>query len=48
MKRISLIANSSLQYYKFETEINLDFGKNNKIYFHEPFDTLSLNFILIH
>lgn len=46
MKRISLIANSSLQYYKFETEINLDFGKNNKIYFHEPFDTLSLNFIL--
>ena len=33
MKRISLIANSSLQYYKFETEINLDFGKNNKIYF---------------
>lgn len=46
MKRISLIANSSLQYYKFETEINLDFGRNNKIYFHEPFDTLSLNFIL--
>lgn len=46
MKRISLIANSSLQYYKFETEINLDFGKNNKIYYHEPFDTLSFNFIL--
>lgn len=46
MKRISLIANSSLQYYKFESEIDLNFGKANKFYFHEPFDVLSLGFIL--
>jgi hypothetical protein len=38
MKRISLISNSSIQYYKFEAEVNLDFGKSNKVYFHQPYD----------
>jgi hypothetical protein len=46
MKRISLISNSSIQYYKFDSEINLDFSKNNKIYFHQPFDTNILDFTL--
>lgn len=46
MKRISLISNSSIQYHKFETEINLDFAKNNKIYFHQPFDSNILDFTL--
>ena len=46
MKRISLISNSSIQYYKFESEINLDFAKINKIYFHQPFDTNILDFTL--
>ena len=32
---ISLISNSSIQYHKFEVDINLNF--NNKLYFHEPF-----------
>jgi hypothetical protein len=36
MKRISLISNSSIQYYKYEAEINIDFGKTNKVYFHQP------------
>lgn len=45
MKRISLIANSSIQYYKFSEEINLDFGKNTKLYFHQPFDNNLLDFI---
>lgn len=35
MKRISLISNSSIQYHKFEADINLNF--NYKLYFHEPF-----------
>lgn len=39
MKRISLISNSSIQYHKFEAEINLDFAKSNKVYFHQPFDS---------
>ncbi len=43
---ISLIANSSLQYYKFETEIKLDFGRDNTVYFHEPLDSVSRSFIL--
>ena len=34
-KIISLISNSSIQYHKFEADINLNF--NNKLYFHEPF-----------
>jgi hypothetical protein len=38
MKRISLISNSSIQYYKFEAEVNLDFGKTHKVYFHQPYD----------
>ncbi|MFC6269434.1 virulence factor SrfB [Frigoriflavimonas asaccharolytica] len=46
MKRISLIANSSIQYHKFDAEIDLDFGKNNKVYYHEPYDSNSYNFIL--
>lgn len=46
MKRISLISNSSIQYYKFEAEINLDFSKSNKIYFHQPFDSNILDFTL--
>ena len=46
MKRISLISNSSIQYYKFVSEINLDYSKSNKIYFHQPFDTNILDFTL--
>jgi len=44
MKRISLISNTSIQYYRFESEINLDFGKSNKIYFQENLDTKLLKF----
>ncbi len=29
MKRINLISNSSIQYYKFDAEINLEFSKKN-------------------
>jgi hypothetical protein len=46
MKRISLISNSSIQYYKFDSEINLDYSKSNKIYFHQPFDSNILDFTL--
>jgi hypothetical protein len=46
MKRISLISNSSIQYYKFEAEINLDFSRSNKIYFHQPFDSNIMDFTL--
>ncbi len=46
MKRISLISNSSIQYHKFNSEINLDFAKTNKIYFHQPFDSNILDFTL--
>ena len=46
MKRISLISNSSIQYHKFEAEINLDFAKLNKVYFHQPFDSNILDFTL--
>jgi hypothetical protein len=46
MKRISLISNSSIQYHKFEAEINLDFAKSNKVYFHQPFDSNILDFTL--
>ena len=46
MKRISLISNSSIQYHKFDSEINLDFSKSNKIYFHQPFDTNIMDFTL--
>jgi len=45
MKRISLISNSSIQYYKYEVDVNLDFGKANKIYYHQPFDSNILDFI---
>ena len=44
MKRISLISNSSIQYYKFEAEVNLDVAKSNKLYFHQPFDSNILDF----
>ncbi|MEI6312714.1 MAG: virulence factor SrfB [Bacteroidota bacterium] len=46
MKRISLISNSSIQYHKFNSEVNLDFAKKNKIYFHQPFDSNILDFTL--
>lgn len=46
MKRISLISNSSIQYHKFDSEINLDFAKSNKIYFHQPFDSNIMDFTL--
>ncbi|MEP6262014.1 MAG: virulence factor SrfB [Gillisia sp.] len=46
MKRVSLISNSSLQYYKFEEEINLDFSRANKIYFRQPFDSNIMDFTL--
>ncbi|MEJ5964226.1 virulence factor SrfB [Pedobacter immunditicola] len=46
MKRISLIANSSIQYYKYEINIDLDFGKENRFYYHQPFDTNVFDFIL--
>jgi hypothetical protein len=45
MKRISLISNSSIQYYKFEAAINYEFSKLNKLYFHQPFDSSLLDFI---
>ena len=45
MSRISLIANSSIQYYKFSGNIELDFGKRNKLFFHQPFDNNLLDFI---
>lgn len=45
MKRISLISNTSVQYYKFEAELDLINSKNGKLYFHEPFDNNSLDFI---
>lgn len=44
MQRISLIANSSIQYYKFSSDINLDFGKTTRLYYHQPFDNKSLSF----
>lgn len=46
MKRISLIANSHIQYYKYEVEIDFSFGKVNKLYYHQPFDNNALSFIL--
>ncbi|MGV0939330.1 MULTISPECIES: virulence factor SrfB [unclassified Empedobacter] len=45
MLRISLIANSSIQYHKFSGNIDLDFGKDNKLFFHQPFDNNLLDFI---
>ena len=39
MKRISLISNSSIQYYKFEADANLEVAKSDKLYFHQPFDS---------
>jgi hypothetical protein len=45
MKRISLISNSSIQYYKFDSEIDFDLSKKNKIYFHQPFDANIPDFI---
>lgn len=38
MRRVSLIANSGIQYYKFKVNLDKQFGKNNKIYFQEPLD----------
>lgn len=45
MTRISLIANSSIQYYKFSSLITSDFGKENRLYFHQPFESEFLDFI---
>ena len=46
MKRISLISNSSIQYHKFSSELNPDFSKTNKIYFHQPFKNEILDFAI--
>ena len=48
MKRISLIANSGIQYIKFTTEINKDFGKipENKIYYRDSFDINTDEYVL--
>ena len=48
MKRISLIANSGIQYIKFTTEINKDFGKipENKIYYQDSFDINTDEYVL--
>jgi hypothetical protein len=45
MKRVSLISNSSIQYYKFDSEVDLDFGRQHKIFYHQPFDSNILDFI---
>lgn len=47
MKRISLISNSNIQYYKFKAEIDEDAGKKNKLYYCEPFDNGKENFIYV-
>src|SRR5690554_1211449 len=44
MQRISLIANSSIQYYKFSSNIDLEFGRNSRLYYHQPFDHSILSF----
>jgi len=44
MKRISLISNSSIQYYKFDADVNPDFTKSNKVYFNQPFESNILDF----
>jgi hypothetical protein len=36
--RISLIANSSIQYYKFKIDLNDDFGQRHKLIFREPYE----------
>ena len=36
--RISLIANSSIQYHKFKIDLNDDFGQKNKLIFREPYE----------
>lgn len=46
MRRISLIANSNIQYYKYKVEIDLTFGKSNRVYYHQPYDKGILSFIL--
>ena len=48
MKRISLIANSGIQYIKFSTAIDKEFGKKpeDKIYYHEPFNNHTDEFVL--
>jgi hypothetical protein len=44
MKRISLISNTGIQYYRYKSEVDLDFGKANRIHFIQPFDTKILKF----
>ena len=39
METITLIANSGIQFHKFESKIESDFSKNNKINFIENYDT---------
>jgi hypothetical protein len=46
MKRISLISNSSIQYHKFDSEINLEFTKSNKVFFYQLLATNILDFTL--
>src|SRR5690554_8051202 len=45
MKRISLITNSNIQYYKFSAKIDEDFARNNTLVYYEPFDNNKLDFI---
>ncbi|GEM55969.1 virulence factor SrfB [Flavobacterium branchiophilum] len=45
MKRISLISNTSIQYYKYNIDIDMELNKKTKLYYHEPFDSKNLKFI---
>jgi hypothetical protein len=44
MRRVSLISNSGIQFYKFRVSIDKQFGKTNKIYFHEPLNLLNFKY----
>ncbi len=44
MRRVSLIANSGIQYYKFKVNLDKQFGKTNKIYFQEPLNLTNFKY----
>jgi hypothetical protein len=44
MRRVSLIANSGIQYYKFKVSFDKQFGKSNKIFFHEPLNLTNFKY----
>ena len=44
MRRVTLIANSGIQYYKFKVSLDKQFGKTNKIYFHEPLNLTNFKY----